>query len=89
MQVSISSTFYEQLLSQYSFVKKSQSQTTTRKKMCKALLYKKGSSKTLMKLTRKGAAILADDETFLFEDEMAARERDKSLLKRDYYTTSV
>jgi hypothetical protein len=23
-----------------------------------------------MKLTRKGAAILADDETFLFEDEM-------------------
>jgi len=31
------------------------------------------------------AAILADDETFLFEDEMAARERDKSLLERDYY----
>jgi hypothetical protein len=41
-QVSISSTFYEQLLRQYSCAKKLQSQTVTREKLlCKTLSYKK------------------------------------------------
>jgi len=48
---SISSTFYEQLLRRYSFAKKLQSQTVIREKPCKALLYNKGSSKMLRKLT--------------------------------------
>jgi len=37
-------------LSQYSFAKKLQSQTVIREKLCKALLYKKGARKRLVKL---------------------------------------
>jgi len=40
---------YEQLLRQYSFDKKLESQTVIREKLCKALSYEKGSSKVLMK----------------------------------------
>jgi len=47
--LSISSTFYEQLLRRYSFGKKLQSQTAIREKLRKALSYKKGLSKILMK----------------------------------------
>jgi hypothetical protein len=49
--LSISSTFYEQLLLQYFGAKKCQSQTVTREKLPKILLYKKGARKMLMKLT--------------------------------------
>jgi len=49
-QLSNSSTFYEQLLRQYSLAKKVQSQTAIRVKLHKAFLYKKGWSKMLMKL---------------------------------------
>jgi len=48
---SISSIFYEQLLSQYSFAKKFHSQNVSRKKLRKTLSYKKVSSNMLMKLT--------------------------------------
>jgi len=48
---SISSTFYEQLMRQYFCAKKLQSPTVIREKQRKALLYKKGLSKMLMKLT--------------------------------------
>ncbi len=47
----ISSTFFEQLLCQYSCAKKLQSQTVTRENLCKTLLSKKDLSKMLMKLT--------------------------------------
>ncbi len=47
----ISSTFYEQLLHWYSFAKKLKSQTVRREKLGIALLYQKGMSKMLMKLT--------------------------------------
>jgi len=43
--VSISSSFYKQLLHKYPFAKKSQSQTVIREKLQRPLLYKKGSSK--------------------------------------------
>jgi len=49
--VSISSTFYKQLLRQYSFAKKLQNQTVIREKLLKALLREKGAHKMLMKLT--------------------------------------
>jgi len=48
-QVSISSTFYEQLLRQYFCAKKLRSQNVTREKMCNLLLYKKCVCKMLMK----------------------------------------
>jgi hypothetical protein len=48
---SISSTFYEQLLRQYFCARKLQSQTVTREKLCKTLLYEKDKLKMLMKLT--------------------------------------
>jgi len=48
---SISSTFYKLLLQQYSCTKSLQSQTVTREKLRKTLLYKKGTHKMLMKLT--------------------------------------
>jgi hypothetical protein len=48
-QVSISSTFYAQLLHQYFGAKNFQSQNGTRKKLHKALLDKKFACKTLMK----------------------------------------
>jgi len=47
----MSSIFYKQLLRQYSFAKKLQSQNVSREKLRKALLYKKGARKMLMKLT--------------------------------------
>jgi hypothetical protein len=47
----ISSTFFEQLLRQYSLAKKFQSQTVIREKLRKILLYEKGAHKILMKLT--------------------------------------
>jgi len=47
----IASTFYDQFFRWYSFNKKLQSQTVIRKKPDNALLFKKGSSKMLMKLT--------------------------------------
>jgi len=51
--VSISSTFYEQLLRRrYSFVKFFKSQTVIREKLHTALWYKKGTHKMLMKLTK-------------------------------------
>ncbi len=48
---SILSTFDEELLRRYSFAKKSQSQTTIREKLWKALLDEKGEHKMLMKST--------------------------------------
>jgi len=48
---SISPMFYEQLLRQYSFAKRIQSQTVSTKKLLKTLLYKKAGHKMLMKLT--------------------------------------
>jgi hypothetical protein len=53
---SILSTFYEQLLCQYSCNKKLQSQNIPREKLCKRLSYKKGASKMLMKLTPRERA---------------------------------
>ena len=54
-------------------------------KSCKCRTKEKDCSLNMeCKWNAERAAILADDETFLFEDEMAARERDKSLLERDY-----
>ncbi len=50
-KVSISSTYYEELLGQNSSAKKLQSQTVTREKLRKRLSYEKGLSKMLMKLT--------------------------------------
>jgi len=50
-KVSISSTFYAQLVCQYFCTKKLHSQYLTREKLRKALLYKKVFCKTLMKLT--------------------------------------
>jgi hypothetical protein len=44
-------SFYEQLLRPYSFGKKLQSQTVIREKSFKALSYKKGLCKMLLKLT--------------------------------------
>jgi len=46
-----SSTFYEQILHQYFGAKKFQSQTVTREKLLKTLLYEKVERKALMKLT--------------------------------------
>jgi len=52
LQQSISSTIYDQVLSWYSFAKKSQSQTVIREKLHKALSYKKASTcNMLIKLT--------------------------------------
>ena len=42
---------YEQLLRQYSFAKRIQSQTVSTKKLLKTLLYKKAGHKMLVKLT--------------------------------------
>jgi hypothetical protein len=50
-QWSISSTIYEQLLRQYFFAKKLQSQIVTREKLHKTLLNKKVEHKMLLKLT--------------------------------------
>jgi hypothetical protein len=44
-QQSISPTFYEQLFHHYSFSNKLQSQTVSREKLCKTLLYKKAAFK--------------------------------------------
>ncbi len=49
--LSISSTFYEQLLRQYSSAKKLQSQIVTREKLRETLSNKKGTLIMLMKLT--------------------------------------
>jgi len=51
--VSMSPTFYEQLLCQYSFTEKLQSQTVGRKKLSKTLLYKKAAHKLLVNLTHR------------------------------------
>jgi len=48
---SISPTFYEQLLRRYSFTKQLQSQYVSREMLRKALLFKKGTSKMLIKFT--------------------------------------
>jgi len=48
---SISSTFYKQLLGQYSFAKKTQTQTVIKEKLRNTFAYKKAAQKTLMKLT--------------------------------------
>jgi len=48
LEVSISSTFYDQLLRKYSFAKKLKSQTVFRKKLSKALSNEKGACKMLM-----------------------------------------
>ena len=48
----MSSIFYEQLFHQYYFSKELQSQTVTREKLRKTLLYKNGSRKMLMKLAQ-------------------------------------
>jgi len=47
----ISPTFYEQLLHQYSFAKKLQSQTVNREKLCTTLSYEKAARKMLVKVT--------------------------------------
>jgi len=57
VKVSISSTFYTQLLRRYSFAKKLQSQAVMIEKMRKAILYEKGVSKMLMKLTQAALKI--------------------------------
>jgi len=49
--LSISPTSYVQLLRQYSFTKKLQSQTVSREKLNKALSYKKVARKMLVKWT--------------------------------------
>ncbi len=51
IQWSISSTFFEQLLRQYYFAKKLETQTAIREKLCRTLSYEKGKRKMLMKLT--------------------------------------
>ncbi len=62
--VSISSTFCEQLLHQYSCIKKLQIvQNVTREKLHKTLLYKKGVLKMLMKLTPGAGAIAFEFDT--------------------------
>jgi hypothetical protein len=48
---SISPTFYEPFLWKYSFANKLHSQTVSREKLCKILLYKKAAPKMLVKLT--------------------------------------
>ena len=50
-QGSISPMFYEQLLGQYSFAKRIQSQTVSTKKLLKTLAYEKAGGKMLLKLT--------------------------------------
>jgi len=52
--VSISPTFYEQLLRQNSFAKKLQTQIVSIYKLRKKLLYKKAACKLLVKLTPGG-----------------------------------
>jgi hypothetical protein len=47
----ISPAFYEQLLRQYSFVKKLQSQSEIREKLGKTLSYEKGARKLVVKWT--------------------------------------
>jgi hypothetical protein len=47
------STFYVQLLRQYYFAKKLQSQTVIREKLCKALLYEKGLCKNINQIVTK------------------------------------
>jgi len=49
--ISFSPKFYKQLLRQYSFDQKLQSQTVIIKKLCKIFLYKKAAHKMLLKLT--------------------------------------
>jgi len=44
--------FYEQLLRQYSFARRIQSQTVSTKKLLKTFLYEKVGHKMLMKLTQ-------------------------------------
>jgi len=51
VKLTISSTFYEQLLRRYSFAKKLQSQTVTREKLCESLSYEKVLRKMLVNLT--------------------------------------
>jgi len=50
--LSISSTFKEQLLRQYSNAKKVQSQTVSKERLCSALFYNKAAHKMLVKLTQ-------------------------------------
>jgi len=50
--LSISPTFYEQLLCQYSLAKNLQSQTVSREMLQKTLLYKKAGHKMLVTLTQ-------------------------------------
>jgi len=66
LQKSISSTFYKQLLHQYSLEKKLQSQTIIIEKLCKALLYEKGKCKMLMKWTPE--ACLKTDRVFAADE---------------------
>jgi hypothetical protein len=64
--MSISSTFYEQLLRQYSFAKIIQSQTVLREKLSKALSYKKGMPKMLIKMTPSLSLSLIHTHTKFF-----------------------
>jgi len=50
--VSISTTFYEQLLCQNPFTKKLQTQIESTEKLCKKLSYEKAAGKILVKLTQ-------------------------------------
>ncbi len=52
--MSISSTFYGQILPQYFCAKKLQSQNVTREKLVKSLWYKKRARTMLMKVTTAG-----------------------------------
>jgi hypothetical protein len=54
-QVSISPTFYEQLLRQNPFAKKIQTQIASTLKLRKKLSYKKAAHKILVKLTPDGS----------------------------------
>jgi hypothetical protein len=64
----ISPTFYEQLLRQFSFNKKLQSQTVNRGKLCKTLSYKKDGHKMLVKLTPSANFIIVLRAAFTCAD---------------------
>ena len=51
---SISPIFYKQLFRQYSFAKKIPTQTVSREKLLKSILYEKDARKMLVKLTPVG-----------------------------------
>jgi hypothetical protein len=65
--VSISPTFYEQLLCQYPFVKKLQTQIVSTEKLHKKLSYENAARKILVKLT-PGSAMTLSIMTFCLKD---------------------